>query len=43
MKQNHLAECNPRIAMGKMAGNGPGILALLTAPPLVFFKGAAIA
>ena len=28
MKQNNLAECKPRIEMGKMAGNGPGILAL---------------
>ena len=39
IKQDNLAECKPRIEMGKMAGNGPRLLALLTAPPLSFFYG----
>ena len=41
MKQNNQAEYKPRIEMGKIAGNGPGIPALLTAPPLSFYEGAA--
>ena len=28
MKQNNMAECKPRIQMGKMEANGPGILAI---------------
>ena len=35
MKQNNRAECKPNIEMGTMAGNGPGIIVLLTAPPLL--------
>ena len=36
-------ECKPRIEMGKMVVNGPGILALLTPRSLKFLKGAAVA
>ena len=44
MKQNNFVKRKPRIEMRKMAGNSPGILALLTAPPLkVFLEGAAVA
>ena len=39
VQQNYRIECQPRIEMGKMEANGPGILALLTAPPLSFFEG----
>ena len=38
MKQNNQAECKPSIQMGKMAGNGSGMV-LLTAPPVSFFEG----
>ena len=34
MIKKNLAEFKTRIEMGKMTGNGPGILDLLTAPPL---------
>ena len=37
MKQNKRAKLKPRIEMRKMAGNGPGILAPLTASPTSFF------
>ena len=37
MEQNNPAECKPKMEKGKMTGNGPGILALLTAPPPSFF------
>ena len=40
MKQNILAEYKLRNNMGKMAGNGLRILALLTTPPSsYFYKG----
>lgn len=43
IKQNNRAKQKPRIEMGKIAGSGPGILALLTAPLLVFCKWVATA
>ena len=42
-KQSYLAECKPKIELGKTAGNGPGMIAFLTAQPQAFLKGAATA
>ena len=39
MKQNNRVECKPRTKMGKMEANGPGMVALLTVPPLSIFEG----